>query len=277
MNGAPADQKRDGPGGTDLAGRIRGYIIESKKPDRMTGGAGKDSGMKIEIRHLIEGARQADGLAVIIDVFRAFSMECWLYALGAREVRPVGSIEDTFAWRDRDPGCVLIGERQGRKIEGCDLGNSPSSIDPAMIRGKRMIHTTSAGTQGITAAVHADEILTGSFVNAKAIADYILKKAPEKVSLVCMGKAGMEPAEEDELCAVYLRSLLTGGEMPDIDQKLEALAQGGGRHFFDPALQDVYPSEDFRMCIDRDRFGFVLRIRRDQDGLISEMIKPDEA
>ena len=277
MNGAPADQKRDGSGGTDLAGRIRGYIIESKKPDHMTGGAGKDSGMKIEIRHLIEGARQADGLAVIIDVFRAFSMECWLYALGAREVRPVGSIEDTFAWRDRDPGCVLIGERQGRKIDGCDLGNSPSSIRPEMIRGKRMIHTTSAGTQGITAAVHADEILTGSFVNAKAIAAYILKKAPEKVSLVCMGKAGMEPAEEDELCAVYLRSLLTGGEMTDIDQKLEALAQGGGRHFFDPALQDVYPSEDFRMCIDRDRFGFVLRIRRDQDGLISEMIKPDEA
>ena len=39
--------------------------------------------MKIKIYHLIDGARQAEGLAVIIDVFRAFSMECWLYALGA--------------------------------------------------------------------------------------------------------------------------------------------------------------------------------------------------
>ena len=58
----------------------------------MTGGERKESSMKIEIRHLIEGARQADGLTVIIDVFRAFSMECWLYALGAAEVRPVSII-----------------------------------------------------------------------------------------------------------------------------------------------------------------------------------------
>ena len=230
--------------------------------------------MKIEIYHLIDGAKQADGLTVIIDVFRAFSMECWLYALGAEEVRPVGSIEDTFAWRKKDPGCILVGERQGKKIDGCDLGNSPSSIDPEMIRGKRIIHTTSAGTQGIVNAAHAEEILTGSFVNAKAVAEYIRKKDPEKVSLVCMGKAGLEPAEEDELCAVWLRSLLTGREMPDIDQKLQALARGGGKHFFDPARQEIYPEKDFWMCIDRDRFDFVLQIGKDQDGLVSRMIRP---
>lgn len=90
--------------------------------------------MNIEIYHLIEGAKRADGLAVIIDVFRAFSMECWLYALGAGEIRPVGSIENTFAWKEKDPDCILVGERQGRKIDGCDLGNSPSSINPEVIR-----------------------------------------------------------------------------------------------------------------------------------------------
>lgn len=203
--------------------------------------------MNIEICHLIDGAKQADGLAVIIDVFRAFSMECWLYALGAEEVRPVGSIEDTFAWREKDPGCILVGERKGKRIDGCELGNSPSSIDPEMIRGKRIIHTTSAGTQGIVNAVHAQEILTGSFVNAKAIAEYIRKIAPDKVSLVCMGKAGLEPAEEDELCAAYIQSLLEGQEMPEIGRKLKSLAQGGGRHFFDPAQQEVFPEKDFWM------------------------------
>ena len=45
--------------------------------------------MEIEVFHLIEGAKQADGLAVIIDVFRAFSMECYLYAMGAGEVRNI--------------------------------------------------------------------------------------------------------------------------------------------------------------------------------------------
>jgi len=225
--------------------------------------------MNIEILHLIEGARQADGLTVVIDVFRAFSMECWLYALGAKEIRPVGSIEETFAWKQKDAGCVLVGERHGRKIDGCDLGNSPSSIDPDLIRGKRIIHTTSAGTQGVTNAVHAEEIITGSFVNAKAIADYIRKKSPEKVSLVCMGKEGLAPAEEDELCAVYLEALLTGEGIPDIDDRLKALRTGGGRHFFDPSLKEVFPEKDFWMCIDRDRFDFVLQVRRDRDGLIA--------
>ena len=227
--------------------------------------------MDIQIYRLIEGAKQAEGLTVIIDVFRAFSMECWLYALGAKEVRPVGSIGETFAWRERDSGCILVGERHGAKIDGCDLGNSPSSIDPEMIRGKRIIHTTSAGTQGIVNAVHAGEILTGSFVNAKAVADYIRKASPAKVSLVCMGKEGLEPAEEDELCAVYLRSLLTGEGMPDIDDRLKALRTGGGSHFFDPARRDIYPDKDFWMCIDRDRFSFVLRIEKDDNGFISKM------
>ena len=223
--------------------------------------------MEIGIYHLIEGARQADGLVVIIDVFRAFSMECYLFAAGAAEIRPVGSIEDTFAWRAKDPNCVLVGERHGRRIEGCDLGNSPSAVQAARIRGKRVIHTTSAGTQGVTNAVHAEEILTGSFVNAGAIARYIRRKAPKKVSLVCMGKEGLEPAEEDELCAEYLKSLLEGHAMDGIDEKLQALRFGGGSHFFVPELQEVYPEEDFHLCVARDRFDFVLRIEKDGSGL----------
>lgn len=229
--------------------------------------------MDIQIFHLIEGARQAEGLTVIIDVFRAFSMECWLYALGAREVRPAGTVEETFAWREKDPDCVLVGERHGKKIDGCDLGNSPSSILPDQISGKRVVHTTSAGTQGIVNAYHAKEILTGSFVNAAAVAAYIRKTSPGKVSLVCMGKEGLEKAEEDELCAEYLKGMLTGNPVPDIDGKLKALRFGGGKHFFDPDKQEIYPEADFGLCIDRDRFDFVLRIGKDRDGFVSERIR----
>ena len=229
--------------------------------------------MDIRILHLTEGARQAEGLAVIIDVFRAFSLECCLADMGAREIRPVGAIEEALAWRERDPECVLIGERHGRKLEGFDFGNSPSTVPPEAIRGRRIIHTTSAGTQGVTGAAGAEEILTGSFLNAAAIAEYIRKKAPEKVSLVCMGREGLEEAEEDELCAVYLRSLLEGRPMGDIDERLKGLRQGGGRHFFDPENQEVYPEKDFWMCIDRDRFDFVLSVQKDELGLISRKIK----
>ena len=228
--------------------------------------------MEIGIYHLIEGARQADGLAVVIDVFRAFSLECWLFAMGAAEIRPVGAVDEALAWREKDPGCVLIGERHGRKLDGFDFGNSPSTVDPGAVRGKRIIHTTSAGTQGVANAARAEEILGGCFLNARAAAEYIRKQNPAKVSLVCMGKEGLAPAEEDELCALYLKSLLDGEGMPDIDERLQALRTGGGKHFFDPALQDVYPEKDFGMCIDRDRFDFVIRIGKDRDGLVSKRI-----
>ena len=228
--------------------------------------------MKTEIYHLISGAKQADGLAVIIDVFRAFSLECWLYAMGAREIRPVGAVEKALAWRERDPDCVLIGERGGRKLDGFDFGNSPSTVDPEAVRGKRIIHTTSSGTQGVTNAVHAEEILTGSFLNARAVAEYIRRKNPGKISLVCMGKGGVEPAEEDELCGLYLKSLLEGQEMPDVDERLRALRTGGGRHFFNADMQDVFPEKDFWMCIERNRFDFVIRVEADRDGLVSRAV-----
>ena len=38
-----------------------------------------DTCMKVKRLQLIEGAKQAEGLTVIIDVFRAFSLECYLY------------------------------------------------------------------------------------------------------------------------------------------------------------------------------------------------------
>ena len=41
--------------------------------------------MDIRILELIEGAKRAQGLTVVIDVFRAFSLECYLFARGARK------------------------------------------------------------------------------------------------------------------------------------------------------------------------------------------------
>ena len=227
---------------------------------------------QIAVRHLTAGAREAEGLVVVIDVFRAFSLECWLYDMGAREIRPVGAVEEALAWRKKDPDCVLIGERGGRKLEGFDFGNSPSTVDPEAIKGKRIIHTTSAGTQGVVNAVRAEEILAGSFLNAKATTDYIRRKKPEKVTFVCMGKGGLEPAEEDELCALYIAGLVTRTGTPDIDERLHGLREGGGRHFFDPARQDVFPEKDFWMCIDKNRFDFVIRVEKDAEGLISRKL-----
>ena len=70
---------------------------------------------KVNILHLIEGAKQAEGLTVIIDVFRAFSLECYLYDMNIVKIRPIGSVEDAFALHNEIPDSVLIGERHGKK------------------------------------------------------------------------------------------------------------------------------------------------------------------
>ena len=69
--------------------------------------------MNIQILEMIEGARQAKGLTVIIDVFRAFSLECYLMAKHPAQLCPVGAKETAYAWKENHPEAVLIGERHG--------------------------------------------------------------------------------------------------------------------------------------------------------------------
>lgn len=226
----------------------------------------------INILHLLEGAKQAEGLTVIIDVFRAFSLECYLYDMGVKQIRPVGTIEEAFSLRDRIQDSILIGERKGIKCEGFDYGNSPSSIRKEDVAGKTIIHTTSAGTQGIVNAVHADEIITGSLVNARAVAEYIISRQPQTVSLVSMGSGGVRIAPEDELCAAYIKSILEGREFTDMNRRVDELRNHGGEHFFDPERQNVFPEADFYRCIEYNKFPFVLTIEKDDIGYLARRI-----
>ena len=227
----------------------------------------------INILHLIDGAKQAKGLTVIIDVFRAFSLECYLYDMDVKQIRPVGTIEEAFSFRNRIQNSVLIGERHGKKCDGFDYGNSPSTILKKDVAGKTIIHTTSAGTQGIVNATDASEIITGSLVNAKAIAKYIIAKQPQMVSLVCMGNGGVRSAPEDELCAEYIKSILEDREFLDLEQRVSSLKNHGGEHFFDKSRQNIFPEADFYMCIELNKFPFVIKIEKDELGFVASKIE----
>ena len=139
--------------------------------------------MKILKKDFIAGAREAEGITVIIDVFRAFSTACYCLDGGAKRVLPVGDVGEALALRKRLAHPVLIGERGGIKLDGFDFGNSPTELATADLRQKDIIQTTHAGTQGIVNAAQADEVLTGAFVNAKATAVYIKEKTPALVTL----------------------------------------------------------------------------------------------
>lgn len=230
--------------------------------------------MEVKILRFIDGSRLAKGATIIIDVFRAFSLECYLFAWGAQRIYPVGDVEEALNLAERikakEPSSkvLTIGERYGVKLPGFDFGNSPSQIEPNknQVKDAIIIHTTSAGTQGIVNSINSSLVVTGSLVNAKAIAEYVKALDVDEVSIVAMGNNGTRIALEDELCAEYLKILIEGTpekikafEEEELPNRIEALKNEGARHFFDPDNQEVFPSEDFYMCTKVNKFDFVLR------------------
>lgn len=218
--------------------------------------------MEIQILQLLEGARNAKGLTVIIDVFRAFSTACYAFGNGIQRIYPVGDLEKAYQMKQQNPEFILVGEREEQKPEGFDFGNSPSQLLRAGVNGKTMVHTTSSGTQGIANATGADEILTGSFVNAQAIVEYIRKKNPAKVSLVCMGYSCRHPTDEDTLLGVYIKNELEG-IANDFEAMVEQIRNGDGARFFAPEKQEWAPSADFDLCLSLNRFNFVLKVEQE--------------
>lgn len=223
--------------------------------------------MIIKILELITGATQATGLTVIIDVFRAFTTECYVFNNGAEKIFPVGDIDVAYRLKKENPEYILMGERGGIIQPGFDYGNSPTLIENVDFTGKTIVHTTSAGTQGIANATGADEIITGSFVNAGAVVNYIRGKAPEHVSLVAMGHAGIRPTDEDTLLAKYLKNELED-QPNDFDKIIAHLRNyDSAQKFFDPEM-DWAPERDFELCMNLNRFDFVLRAEAEEDELV---------
>ena len=227
--------------------------------------------MNIRILELIDGAKAAKGLTVIIDVFRAMTVEAYVIQNGAADLIPMGSVEDAYAYRDSHPGTLLMGERGGAKCPGFDFGNSPSQVKDFDFTGKTVVHTTSAGTQGVANATGATEMLTGSLVNAKAIAEYIKASGAEDVSLVCMGLAGKESTREDTLCAEYIKALVEGASI-DLEAGIAECKRTSGAKFFDPN-DTVFPEEDFWLSVEADKFDFVLHVEQGADGLMHTIRK----
>lgn len=215
--------------------------------------------MNIQILQLLDGAKKAEGLTVVIDVFRAFSLVCYMADKGTKNIIPIANIEKAYELKRNNPDYILVGERNERVPEGFDYGNSPTHILDADLKDKTIVHTTSAGTQGLVNAVNASERLTGSFVNAPAIVRYIQSEKPEKVSLVCMGYSMKHPTEEDTFCAEYMKAMLEGTEI-DFEVMKQQIRKTSGRRLFEPLNQEFSPSTDFDYCLDLGRFNFVLKV-----------------
>jgi 2-phosphosulfolactate phosphatase len=221
--------------------------------------------MEIKIKSCLEGARQAEGLTVIIDVFRASNTIITCLGQGAEYVIPVSELERAYQLKKGNPQYLLAGERNSQPPQGFDFSNSPSYVSALDLSQKKVILTTSAGTQGIVNAKDADEILIGSFANASAIVDYIQQKQPATVTLAAMGFASSEKAEEDEQCAFYLKERLLGRQ-PDLEQIRHKIRQSKGA----ARLTRIGRQDDMEFGLKLDLYNMVPLYIRDEGYLISK-------
>ncbi len=222
--------------------------------------------MKIVRRSLAQGAREAQGTAVIIDVFRAFTCAPLFLHFGVSRLILVADPDEAVALHRKHPDWLLAGEVDEVPIEGGDLGNSPGEIlrkGEAFFRGKTLIHRTTAGVTGAAAAMDsAREVLLGGFLTAAATARYIESSRPETVTLVAMGSRAAEPAPEDEACADYLEHLLCGKAF-DPPAALRDILFAPSAAKFLRGDKPYLPPEDPAVCLQRDLFDMVLGTERD--------------
>ncbi len=145
----------------------------------------------------------AGGIAIVIDVLRASTTIVAALERGAAAVLPTSTIEHALAVAATEP-VVLGGERGGVRIAGFDLGNSPWEYTAAAVGERRVVITTTNGTQALGSCRDAAAVLIGALVNRSAVvrgARAIARR--ENVSdihLVCAGTDGFV-TEEDLLAA----------------------------------------------------------------------------
>ncbi|MDF2720415.1 MAG: 2-phosphosulfolactate phosphatase [Paenibacillus sp.] len=166
--------------------------------------------MRVDVIPTVNEAR-VDGLfqktVIVIDVLRATSTIVTALAHHCSSVIPVETVNQ--ALQLQQPGDLLGGERQCKKIAGFHYGNSPLEYTAADISGKRIVMTTTNGTRAIQKCQRAFRTLAGSLLNAEACAKAAFSLRRD-VAIVCSGTRD-EFCLEDGLCAglllCYLRQL----------------------------------------------------------------------
>lgn len=223
--------------------------------------------MDVRIGSLLRGAQEARGVAIIIDVFRAFTTAAVAIDRGVEKIILVAEVDEALELRRQGKGQLCMGEVDGMRPEGFDFGNSPYELSLAEnLRGTTLIQSTRAGTVGVTAASQAEVIYLGAFVTASATVNAILASAAPLVSIVAMGVQTVHRSDEDEQCALYLRNLLQG-RRPDVDAVQHLVRIGYEAQKYDDPSRPHFHPEDKVYALQIDRYPFAIRVTR-EDGLL---------
>jgi 2-phosphosulfolactate phosphatase len=199
--------------------------------------------------------KKINGFTIVVDVFRAFSTSYYINENKPQKYIITDSIEHAFSIKNLFPSALLIGERNGIKVDGFDYGNSPTEIKNIDFSNNIIIHTTTAGTKGLICQKIENEVIVGSFVNCESIIEYIQNRKLKIINIYCTAPKDSLFGEEDYLFAQFVKNKLT--EMPtNYESIILKLRKGSGKGF---RMDGFAPYTDFLYCMDYSRFHSILK------------------
>jgi 2-phosphosulfolactate phosphatase len=125
---------------------------------------------------------------VVVDVIRATSTIAQALASGYERVYCAAEIHEVKELRDRLEGVTTGGEREGVRIDGFELGNSPLEyVEP---HSPTLAISTTNGTRAVVAAAaRCDHVLVASLLNLEAAVAAVSDRGAD-VAIICAGVEG---------------------------------------------------------------------------------------
>lgn len=174
--------------------------------------------MKLFIYHTPE-ATPTDKLpdcAIAVDVLRATTTMATALDAGAEGVQVFSDVKELMDVSEKWPEDkrIRVGERGGKKVEGCDEGNSPLNFTPEVVSGKRLFMTTTNGTRCLQRIQNSPVVLAAALINRSSVVKYLLAKQPETVWILGSGWEGSYSLEDTVCAGAIAHSLVSEGGYP---------------------------------------------------------------
>jgi len=151
-------------------------------------------------------SKYSDGKStvVVVDLLRATSVISTAFMEGVKAIIPVQTLEEALKYKGKKD-YIVAAERNAKPIKGFNYGNSPFHYINSNVQGKTLVLTTTNGTKAIYNAKD-HKVLTASYINISAVANYLNNEAND-VIILCSGWKGVFNLE-DPIFAGSLGKLL---------------------------------------------------------------------
>ena len=157
---------------------------------------------------------------VVVDILRASTSICAAFDHGVRTIIPVSGLDEARELKQK--GFFVACERNGEIMDFADIGNSASDFIRDDLVGETVVFSTTNGTKTINMARDAAEVLIGSFVNIKALGDYLIRKN-ENVVIFCAAWKNLFNLEDSVFAGALAESMLNNGFTTVCDSVLGAV------------------------------------------------------